>query len=124
MSSPVPKMRTIILIFILSFSALASDDSWLWVHAGVATQIGGNFADIATSWQQPEGTRWLATNGRFEWHGVACKLGLSAGITAASYLIAWKWPHARRYVGIANMSYGATWGAVAASNYIRNPYFR
>ena len=117
-------MRTIVLIFILSFSALAPDDSWLWVHAGVATQIGGNFADIATSWQQPEATRWLATNGRFERHGATAKLGLSAGIALASYAIAWKWPRARRYVGIANLSLGATWGAVAASNYIRNPYFR
>ena len=117
-------MRTIILIFILSFSALASDDSWLWVHAGVATQIGGNFADIATSWQQPEATLWLATNGRFERHGVACKLGISAGITAASYLIAWRWPRSRKCVGIINLFEGGTWGAVAASNYIRNPYFR
>ena len=117
-------MKLLILLLALSLPALAADDSLLWVHAGVAVQIGGNFADIATSWQQPEATRWLATNGRFERHGATAKLGLSAGIALASYAIAWKWPRARRYVGIANLSLGATWGAVAASNYIRNPYFR
>jgi hypothetical protein len=117
-------MRTLLLLLALSLPAFPSETSWLWVHAGVATQIGGNFADIATSWQQPEQTRWLATNGRFEGHGVACKLGLSAGIALASYAIAWKWPKARKLVGIANLSLGATWGAVATSNYIRNPYFR
>ena len=117
-------MRTLILLILISLPALASDDSLLWVHAGVAVQIGGNFADIATSWQQPEATRWLATNGRFERNGVTAKLGLSAGIALASYAIAWKWPKTRKWVGLLNMVEGGTWGAVAASNYIRNPYFR
>jgi hypothetical protein len=122
-------MRTLILLLALSLPALAADDSLLWVHAGVATQIGGNFADIATSWKQPEATAWLTTQsgpyaGRFYRTGIERKLGLSAGITAVSYAIAWKWPRTRKWVGLLNMVEGGTWGAVAASNYIRNPYFR
>ena len=117
-------MRTLLLLLALSLPAFPSETSWLWVHAGVATQIGGNFADIATSWQQPEATKWLATNGRFERQGITAKLSLSAGISAASYLIASKWPRSRKYVGIINLSIGGTWGAVATSNYTRNPYFR
>jgi hypothetical protein len=121
-------MRTILLFLLLSLPVLAADDSWLWVHAGTAVQIGGNFADIATSWKQPEATAWLTTQtgpytGRFYRTGIERKLGLSVGITAISYLIGYKWPHTRKYVGMINMVEGGTWAAVATSNYIRNPYF-
>ena len=103
--------------------------SLLWVHAGVAMQVAGSFADWATSWKQPEGNSLMAEPGgqyagRFYRTGTANKVAVSAGLAAVSYAIAWKWPKARRYVGVFNMSVGAGFGAAAISNTVRNPYYK
>jgi hypothetical protein len=103
--------------------------SWHWVHAGTALQVAGSFGDWATSWKQPEGNGLLAEGsgayaGRFYRRGTANKVAFSAGLAAVSYAVAWKWPKARRYVGIFNMTVGAGFGAAAISNVIRNPYYK
>jgi len=103
-----------------------SGSSWMWVHAGVAVQVAGSAADWATSWKQPEANQWLAEpggayQGTFYHEGTVRKDGLSAGLAAASYVLAWKWPRARRYIGIFNMSIGAGYGAAAVSNRLRGP---
>ena len=56
-------MRTLILLILVSLPALASDDSLLWVHAGVATQIGGNFAGTAQSGTTYATVQRLTPNG-------------------------------------------------------------
>jgi len=93
----------------------------MWVHAGVAIQVAASAADWATSWKKPEANQWLAEpggayQGTFYRAGAARKAGLSAGLAVASYVLAWKWPRARRYIGIFNMSIGAGYGAAAVSN--------
>ena len=103
--------------------------SWLWVHTGVAMQVAGSFSDWATSWKQPEGNQLLAEpggqyKGRFYRTGTVNKVALSAGLAAVSYAIAWKWPKARKYVGVFNMSVGAGFGSAAISNVVRNPYYK
>ena len=119
----------LLMLFCFGMLAYATDTDWKWVHAGVAAQLAGNTADFATSWKQPEATKWLQETsgpyqGRFYRRGAAGKIAVSGCVTAVSYLVAWKWPKSRKYVGILNLSLGATFGGVAASNYIRNPYFR
>ena len=106
-----------------------SRESWLWVHSGVAVQLAGTFSDWATSWKQPEGNQLLAQSGgayagRFYREGTVRKFGLAAGISTMSYLVAWKWPRARRVVGIFNVSMGASFAAAAVHNAIVNPYYR
>lgn len=103
--------------------------SWLWVHAGIAVQVAGSFADWATSWKQPEGNQWLAESGgpyagKFYRSGLTQKAGLTAGIAVVSYAVAWKWPKARKYVGIFNMAAGAGFAGAAISNVVRNPYYK
>jgi hypothetical protein len=103
--------------------------SLLWVHAGVAMQVAGSFADWATSWKQPEGNQLLAQSGgqyagRFYRTGTVDKVAISAGLAAVSYAIAWKWPKARKYVGVFNMAAGAGLGSAAISNVVRNPYYK
>jgi hypothetical protein len=103
--------------------------SWLWVNSGVATQVAGSFADWATSWKQPEGNQLLAQPdgpyaGRFYRTGTVNKVAFSAGLAALSYVVAWKWPHSRKYVGVFNMAVGAGFGAAAISNVVRNPYYK
>ena len=100
--------------------------AWLWVHTGVAVQVAGNVADWATSWKQPEGNQWLAQSGgpyagKFYSSATVRKAALSAGLAVVSYAVAWKWPRARKYVGIFNMTVGVGFGAAAVSNVIRNP---
>ena len=103
--------------------------SLLWVHAGVAMQVAGSFADWATSWKQPEGNQLLTQSsgpyaGRFYRTGTVNKVALSGGLAVVSYAIAWRWPKARKYVGVFNMSVGAGFGSAAISNVIRNPYYK
>ena len=106
-----------------------SAPSLLWVHAGVAMQVAGSFADWATSWKQPEGNQLLTQSsgpyaGRFYRPGTVNKVALSGGLAVVSYAIAWRWPKARKYVGVFNMSVGAGFGSAAISNVIRNPYYK
>jgi hypothetical protein len=103
--------------------------SWQWVHTGVALQVAGSFGDWATSWKQPEGNGLLAeTGGRyagtFYRSGTVQKAAFSGGLALLSYAVAWKWPRARKYVGVFNMTVGAGYGAAAVSNVIRNPYYK
>jgi hypothetical protein len=103
--------------------------SWHWVHAGVALQVAGSFGDWATSWKQPEGNGFLADSsgryaGRFYRTGTARKAAFSGGLAAMSYVVAWKWPKTRKYLGVFNMTVGAGFGAAAISNVIRNPYYK
>jgi len=103
--------------------------SWLWLHAGVAVQVAGSFADWATSWKQPEGNPWLAQAGgqyagTFYRSGTARRAGLSGGLAVVSYALAWKWPQARKYIGVFNMVVGGGFGAAAVSNVVRNPYYK
>jgi hypothetical protein len=103
--------------------------SWLWVHSGTVFQISGSFADWATSWKQPEGNSSLTESsgtyqGRFYRTAVARRAAFSAGLAAASYAIGWKWPKARRLVGVFNMTVGSGFAAAAISNAIRNPYYK
>ena len=107
----------------------SGSSSWLWVHAGVSVQVAGSFADWATSWKQPEGNHSLAESrgpyaGKFYRSGTAQKLGLGAGLAAISYVIGWKWPKARKYVGVFNMAVGGGFGGAAVSNVVRNPYYK
>ena len=106
-----------------------SGRSWVWVHAGVAVQAAGSFADWATSWKQPEGNPWLAEPtgpyaGRFYRTGTAEKAGLSAGLALVSYGLAWKWPRLRKYIGVFNMAVGAGFGGAAVYNVTHNPYYK
>lgn len=109
--------------------APAPPPSWNWIHAGVAAEIMGDGLDWATSWKQPEGNRLLAETGG-EYSGRLYRVGswrkgaAAAGIALVSYGVAWKWPKLRRYVGIFDLSLGATWAVVACSNVARNPYYR
>jgi hypothetical protein len=103
--------------------------SWQWVHTGVAMQVAGSFGDWATSWKQPEGNRLMAESGgryagTFYRSGTATKAGLSAGLAALSYAVAWKWPKTRKFVGAFNMAVGAGFGFAAVSNVVRNPYYK
>ena len=105
------------------------DSSWLWVHSGVAMQAAGSFADWATSWKQPEGNQFLADSsgayqGKFYREGTVRKAALSAGLAVVSYALAWKWPKARKLIGIFNMTVGLGYGGAAVSNVIRNPYYK
>jgi hypothetical protein len=92
-------------------------------------QLAGSFGDWATSWKQPEGNQLLAEPdgtyaGRFYRTGTVNKVALSAGLVAVSYAVAWKWPKARKYVGVFNMAVGAGFGSAAISNVVRNPYYK
>ena len=103
--------------------------SWQWVHSGVALQVAGSFGDWATSWKQPEGNQFLTEPGgryagTFYRSGTVRKAGLSAGLAVVSYVVGLKWPKARKYVGVFNMTVGAGFGAAAVSNVIRNPYYK
>ena len=103
--------------------------SWLWIHTGVAVQVAGSFADWATSWKQPEGNQWLAQSGgqyagKFYRSGTVEKAALSGGLAVVSYAIGWKWPKARKYVGVFNIAVGGGFGAAAVSNVARNPYYK
>ena len=62
--------------------------------------------------------------GTFYRSGTVHKAGLSAGLAVVSYAVAWKWPKARKYIGVFNMAVGAGYGAAAVSNVIRNPYYK
>lgn len=104
-------------------------ESWWWVHAGVTVQWAGTFGDWATSWKQPEGNSALAQSGgqyagRFYRTGTVLKFGLAGGVTALSYAIAWKWPKARKYAGIFNMTMGGAFAGQAIRNAVVNPYYR
>jgi hypothetical protein len=104
-------------------------DSLWWVHAGVTAQLAGSFADWATSWKQPEGNSLLAQSGgqyagRFYRTGTAIKFGIAGGVTAVSYLVAWKWPKTRKYVGIFNLTMGGGFAAQAVRNVKDNPYYQ
>lgn len=104
-------------------------DSLLWVHAGVTAQLAGTFADWATSWKQPEGNFLLRDSGgqyerRFYRTGTAVKFGLAGGVAAASYVIGWKFPKARRYVGIFNFGMGGGFAVQALRNIANNPYYK
>jgi hypothetical protein len=110
-------------------SSTAKPQSWWWVHAGVAFQVAGNLADMATSWKQPEGNSWLAQSngpfvGKFYTSGAAKKSLLAGCIVSASYAIAYKWPKARRLVGVFNMILGAGFTAAAVNNLAQNPNFK
>jgi len=103
--------------------------AWRWVHAGVALQVAGNLADVATSWKQPEGNSWLTQSsgpyaGKFYTSGALKKTLLSVCLASASYAIAYKWPKTRRLVGIFNMTVGAGFAAEAANNLAQNPNLR
>jgi len=103
--------------------------SWLWIHTGVAVQVAGSFADWATSWKQPEGNQGLAQSGgqyagTFYRSGTVRKAALSGGLAVVSYVMAWKWPKARKYIGVFNMAVGGGFGAAAVSNVVRNPYYK
>ena len=107
----------------------AKPQAWWWVHAGVALQVAGNLADVATSWKQPEGNSWLAQSsgpyaGKFYTSGALKKTLLSVCLASASYAIAYKWPKTRRLVGIFNMTVGAGFAAEAANNLAQNPNLR
>jgi hypothetical protein len=109
---------TLLLVCSLTGLARGADDSWKWVHAGVAAQWAGNVADIKSSWGHPEKNGWLAANnGRFTAEGAGKKIAVGAGITAVSYFVAKKWPRTRKYVGVFNFSVGVTWGQQAVRNW-------
>lgn len=92
-----------------------------WLRVAVAAQCAANAADIVSSWRQPEGTAWLATGGRFEGKALGIKIGLSAGISVASFLIAHKWRTSRPFVAAFNGGIAASFGAAAAHNFATNP---
>jgi len=104
-------------------------ESWWWVHAGVTAQLAGNFGDWATSWKQPEGNGTLAQSGgeyagRFYRTGTVVKFGMAAGVAGVSYLLGWKWPHTRKFVGIFNMTMGGGFAVQAIRNAVVNPYYK
>jgi hypothetical protein len=130
-------MRTLIwfLMFIGTAAAQAPNvqpspnPTWNWINAGVGIQVLGNSLDWATSWKQPEANSLLAnTSGQYTGQlyrtGSYRKAGVSGGLTVVSYLVGWKWPRTRKWVGILNMSLGGMWAGIAFSNVARNPYYR
>jgi len=40
-----------------------------------------------------------------------------------SYAVTLKWPRAREYIGVFKMAVDGGFGAAAASNVVRNPYY-
>jgi hypothetical protein len=99
-------------------------DSMRWVYAGLAVQLAGNAADIATSYRQPEATAWLATDGRFQAKGLGIKISLSGGVSAATLLVSRKWPSLRKYAFAFNSALGAGWAGTAVHNLVLNPALR
>jgi hypothetical protein len=104
-------------------------DSWWWVTGGVTVQVAGSFADWATSWKQPEGNPMLADSsgpyaGRFYRSGTIRKGLLTGGMALVSFAIAKRFPKARKFVGLFNMSVGAGYAAEAFRNTQVNPYFK
>ncbi len=104
-------------------------DSWWWVTSGVTMQMAGSFGDWATSWKQPEGNQLLADSsgayaGRFYRTGTVRKGLLSGGMALVSYVVAWRFPRARKFVGVFNMSVGAGYAAAAVRNIEENPYYK
>jgi hypothetical protein len=92
-------------------------------------QVAGSFADAATSWKQPEGNSMLADSsgpyaGRFYRAGAMRKGLLAGGIALASIAIAKKFPRARKFVGVFNMTIGAGYAAAAFRNTQVNPYYK
>jgi hypothetical protein len=129
------KLLASILLFAAACSAQtagtipSSNPSWNWINAGVAVQTLGNSLDWATSWKQPEANSFLAQAGGpyagdLYRTGTPRKFGIGAGVTAASYLVGWKWPRTRKAVGILNLVLGGVWTGAALSNVARNPYYR
>lgn len=109
--------------------APAKPVSWWWVHAGTALLLAGTSADVASSWKQPEGNPWLTQKsgpykGLFYTSGAVKKSLLSAGLVSASYVLAKRWPKARRFVGMFDMTIGAALTGVAANNVVQNPNLR
>ena len=107
----------------------AKKDSLVWVHVGVTAQLAGTFADWATSWKQPEGNSLLQQSGgqyagRFYRSGTAVKFGIAGAVTGVSYIIAWKFPKTRKYIGIFNGAMGAGFAAQAFRNIADNPYYK
>lgn len=114
--------RILALLVLLAPPAFSQERPRLsFLRAAVAIQCAANAADIASSWRQPEGTAWLATNGRFEGRALGVKIGLSAGISAASFLIGRKWRTSRPYVAAFNLGVAGSFGAAAGRNFIVNP---
>lgn len=109
--------------------SVGKPDSWWWVHAGVTAELAGTFGDWATSWKQPEGNSLLAQSGgqyagKFYRTGTVMKFSLTAGVTVVSYAIAWKWPKARKFVGVFNMTMGGGFTVQAIRNAAVNPYYK
>jgi hypothetical protein len=92
-----------------------------WVIAAVSFQSAANTADIISSWQQPEATKWLATNGRFQAKAIGVKISISGAVSAGSILIARRWPHTRKLVEVFNIAIGAPFAGAAAYNFHVNP---
>lgn len=108
---------------------VAAEESWWWIHTGVTMQLAGSFSDWATSWKQPEGNAWLTESGgryegRFYRSATIKRATFSSGLALASYVIAWKWPKTRKFLGTFNMTVGAGLASAAVSNVVRNPYYK
>jgi len=104
-------------------------DSWWWITSGVTAQAAGSLADLATSWKQPEGNSMLAQSsgpyaGKFYRTGAIEKGLLAAGIGVLSYAIGKRFPRARKFVGVFDMSIGTGFTAAAIRNLEVNPYFK
>jgi hypothetical protein len=116
-------MRRVLALLALACVPAFSQDHprFNFLRAAVAIQCAANATDIASSWRQPEGTAWLATNGRFASKALGVKIGLSAGISAASFLIGRKWRTSRPYVSAFNLGVASSFGVAASRNFIVNP---
>jgi hypothetical protein len=89
----------------------------------------GHFSDWATSWRQPELNPWLAEKtgpytGQLYRAGTYRKAGTVAVFAGLSYLAAWRYPKARKWIGWISGGSGVAALGMAVSNVIRNPYYR
>jgi hypothetical protein len=62
--------------------------------------------------------------GHFYRTGAARLTGITLGIAAASYVVAWVHPGWRRYIGVLNLSCADAHLGTVVYNVVQNPYYR
>ena len=125
--------RLFLLIFACSFGLSAQTiqpkPSMWWVHCGALAHMMSAAEDGLSSWKQGESSVLYAQSsgsqsGHFYRTGADRMTGITLGIVAASYAVAYIHPGWRKYVGILNLGAAAAHQGVTVSNVIRNPYYR
>jgi hypothetical protein len=110
------------LLFILALAIPLQAQSCKWLHAGAIAHAGAAVADGWTSYHQSE--RNPIYGPTFERAAAVRMAGITAGVIGVSYLLGWKHPTWRRYLGILNLGAAAGHAGAAVYNWRTNPYYR